>query len=92
MLVEHLGRRPTVDPSAWVAPTALLSGDVRVGPGCRVLFGAVLSDDGGSIELSEHVIVMEHALIRGRAGHPVQIGHNVIVGPFAHVNGARIVP
>jgi carbonic anhydrase/acetyltransferase-like protein (isoleucine patch superfamily) len=46
MLIEHEGRRPKVNPSAYVAPTAVLSGDVRVGPGCQVLFGAVLTDDG----------------------------------------------
>jgi carbonic anhydrase/acetyltransferase-like protein (isoleucine patch superfamily) len=90
MLVEHEGRRPTVDPSAWVAPNAVLSGDVRVGCDCRVLFGAVLTDDGGPIELAEEVIVMEHALIRGRERHPVRIGRHVIVGPHAHINGAQI--
>jgi carbonic anhydrase/acetyltransferase-like protein (isoleucine patch superfamily) len=80
MLVEHEGRRPTVDPSAWVAPTAVLSGDVRVGRDCRVLFGAVLSDEGGRVELAEHVIVMENALIRGRGGYPTRVGRNVIIG------------
>jgi carbonic anhydrase/acetyltransferase-like protein (isoleucine patch superfamily) len=30
MLVEHEGRSPRVDPDAWVAPTAVLCGDVRV--------------------------------------------------------------
>jgi carbonic anhydrase/acetyltransferase-like protein (isoleucine patch superfamily) len=90
MLIEHEGRRPTVDQSAWVAPTALLSGDVRVGRNCRVLFGAVLTDDGGPIELSEGVIVMEHALIRGRADYPARIGRHVIIGPHAHINGAQV--
>jgi carbonic anhydrase/acetyltransferase-like protein (isoleucine patch superfamily) len=46
VLIEHEGRRPDVHPSAWVAPTAVVSGDVRLGPGCRVLFGAVITDDG----------------------------------------------
>ena len=42
MLIEHRGKRPTVDPSAYVAPTAVLCGDVHVSAGARVLFGAVL--------------------------------------------------
>ena len=41
MLVEHRGKAPQVDPSAYVAPTAVLCGDVRVGAESRVLFGAV---------------------------------------------------
>jgi carbonic anhydrase/acetyltransferase-like protein (isoleucine patch superfamily) len=90
MLVEHDGRSPTVDPGAWVAPTAVLCGDVRVAAGARVLWNAVLVDDGGGIELGERAIVMEHALLRGRADHPVRIGANVIVGPHAHVNGATV--
>jgi gamma-carbonic anhydrase len=90
MLMEHEGRSPRVHPTAHVAPTAVLSGDVRVGPECRVLFGAVLTDDGGAVELGERCIVMENALLRGREGHPLRVGDHVIVGPNAHLNGARI--
>ena len=90
MLVEHEGRAPQVDPEAWVAPTAVLCGDVRVAARARVLWNAVLVDDGGSVEVGEQAIVMEQALLRGRADHPVRIGADVIVGPHAHVNGATI--
>jgi carbonic anhydrase/acetyltransferase-like protein (isoleucine patch superfamily) len=90
MLVEHEGRSPDVDPGAWVAPTAVLCGDVRVAAGARVLWNAVLVDDGGAVELGEQTIVMEHALLRGRAEHPVRIGAHVIVGPHAHVNGVVV--
>jgi gamma-carbonic anhydrase len=90
MLVEHEGRSPDVDPDAWVAPTAVLCGDVRVAAGARVLWNAVLVDDGGPVEIGERAIVMEQALLRGRAEHPVSVGADVIVGPHAHVNGAAI--
>ena len=90
MLVEHRGRRPDVHPSAYVAPTAVLCGDVRVGPDARILFNAVVTAEDGSVELGERVVVMEHALVRGRAAHPVVIERDVLIGPQAHVNGARI--
>jgi carbonic anhydrase/acetyltransferase-like protein (isoleucine patch superfamily) len=90
MLIEHEGRSPRVHPTAHVAPTAVLSGDVRVGAECRVLFGAVLTDDGGEVELGERCIVMENALLRGRDSHALRIGDHVIVGPHAHLNGAQI--
>ena len=51
MLFEHEGRAPVVDPGPWVAPTAVLCGDVRVAAGARVLWNAVLVDDGGPVEL-----------------------------------------
>lgn len=90
MLIEHRGRRPVVHPAATIAPTAVLSGDVSVGAGTRVLHGAVLSAEDGSIRVGAECVVMEHALVRGRADHPVAIGDHVLIGPHAHVNGATI--
>ena len=90
MLIEHRGRTPRVDPSAYVAPTAVLCGDVRVGPDARVLFGAVLSAEDGRVEIGARCVIMENALVRGRAAHPADLGDDVLVGPHAHVNGATI--
>jgi gamma-carbonic anhydrase len=90
MLIEHEGRRPSVAESAYVAPTAVLCGDVTVGPDSRILFGAILTAEGGRIEIGERCIVMENAVVRGREGHPVAIGDHGLVGPHAHVNGAQI--
>jgi carbonic anhydrase/acetyltransferase-like protein (isoleucine patch superfamily) len=90
MLVEHRGRKPDVDPSAWIAPTAVVCGDVRVGADARILWNAVVSAEDGTVELGERCVVMEHALVRGRSAHPVVVEHDVLIGPHAHVNGARI--
>jgi carbonic anhydrase/acetyltransferase-like protein (isoleucine patch superfamily) len=90
MIVEHRGRVPEVDPSAYVAPNAVLCGDVRVGPDARVLFGAVVTAEDGRVEIGARCVVMENALIRARAAHPVRLGDDVLVGPHAHVNGCLI--
>jgi carbonic anhydrase/acetyltransferase-like protein (isoleucine patch superfamily) len=90
MLIEHDGIRPVIHPTAYVAPTAVLSGDVRVGQGCRILFGAVLTADGGAVRVGSGGVVMENAVLRGRSGHPLTLGENVLVGPHAHLNGATI--
>jgi carbonic anhydrase/acetyltransferase-like protein (isoleucine patch superfamily) len=90
MLIEHRGKSPSVDPSAYIAPTAVLCGDVRVGPETRVLFGAVLSAEDGFVELGARCVVMENALLRGRSAHPVWLGDDVLVGPHAHVNGSAV--
>ena len=65
-LIEHRGNTPDVDPSAYVAPTAVLSGDVRVGPDARILFGAVLTAEDGTTG-RRPLVVMENAVLRGRA-------------------------
>jgi gamma-carbonic anhydrase len=90
MLIEHEGKRPRVDESAYVAPTAVVCGDVTVGPDSRILFGAVLTAEGGPIEVGAGCIVMENAVLRGRETHPVVLGDHVLVGPHAHVNGAEV--
>jgi gamma-carbonic anhydrase len=76
--------------SAWIAPTAVLVGDVRIGADSCVLWNAVLSAEDGRVDVGPRCVVMEHALVRGRASHPVAIGEDVLVGPHAHVNGARV--
>ncbi|MEU0648118.1 gamma carbonic anhydrase family protein [Streptomyces umbrinus] len=90
MLIEHRGQRPVVPASAYVAPTAVLCGAVTLGEHARVLHGAVLTAEDGEVRTGDHVVVMENALVRGRRRHPVLIGNAVLIGPHAHVNGARI--
>lgn len=90
MLIEHRGRRPVVPASAYVAPTAVLCGDVRLGERACVLHGAVLTAEDGEVRTGADVVVMENALVRGRGAHPALLGDAVLVGPHAHVNGARV--
>ena len=64
MLIEHEGRRPHVHETAWIAPTAVLAGDVTVGPESCILHGAVLTAEAGSIEIGRRCIIMEQAVVR----------------------------
>ena len=90
MLYESRGARPRVDPDALVAASAIVSGDVTIGPGSRVMHGAVLTAEDGPIVIGANVVVLENAVIRGRAGHSAIIGDEVMVGPHAHVNGCTV--
>ncbi|MEU6079291.1 gamma carbonic anhydrase family protein [Streptomyces sp. NPDC047108] len=90
MLLEHRGERPVVPESAYVAPSAVLCGAVVLGERARVLHGAVLTAEDGEIRTGADVVVMENALVRGRAGHPAALGDAVLIGPHAHVNGAAV--
>ncbi len=90
MRFEHLGAQPLIHPDAVVAPTAVISGDVEIGAGCRVLHGAVITAEGGPVTLGESTIIMENALVRATAVNPVHIGAHVLIGPMASVSGAAI--
>jgi carbonic anhydrase/acetyltransferase-like protein (isoleucine patch superfamily) len=91
VIVEHAGKSPSIDPSAYVAPNAVVSGDVTIAAGARVLFGAVLTaETGGCVRLGRNAIVMDQAVVRGRAGHDAIVGDSVLIGPHAHLNGCTI--
>jgi carbonic anhydrase/acetyltransferase-like protein (isoleucine patch superfamily) len=90
MLLEHQGKAPTVDATAYVAPNATLCGDVTIGPGCRVLFGAVITAEGGPVRLGAECIVMENAVVRGTPKDPIHVGDHVLIGPTAYLTGCTI--
>jgi carbonic anhydrase/acetyltransferase-like protein (isoleucine patch superfamily) len=90
MILEHRGERPRIHPSAYVAPNAVVCGDVTVGPESRVLFGAVLTAESGPVTIGERCIVMENAVIRGVEHHPASLGDHVLVGPHAHLSGCTV--
>jgi carbonic anhydrase/acetyltransferase-like protein (isoleucine patch superfamily) len=90
MKIRHRETTPSVDPEAYVAPTAVLSGQVTVGPGSCVLHGAVLSADGGSVEIGANCVVMEHAVLRGTPRHPLTVGDHVLIGPHSYLSGCTV--
>lgn len=90
MLIAHAGKTPTVDPSAYVAPNAVVCGDVSIGPGCRIMFGAQIVAEGGTIALGRDCIVLENAVLRSTFRHSLTIGNNCVIGPNAHVVGCSV--
>ncbi|HTO82841.1 MAG TPA: gamma carbonic anhydrase family protein [Methylomirabilota bacterium] len=91
MLIEHAGKRPQIDPTAWIAPDATVCGDVAIGPGARVLHGArIIGEGGGVIRIGRDCIVMENAVLRASGRHPCTIGDHCLIGPQAHVVGATL--
>jgi len=93
MLIEHRGRRPQIDPTAWVAPNATLSGAVQLGPGARVLYGAILTAEGAAdLTVGPRCVIMEHAVLRAAGRFPLTLGEEVLVGPHAYLSGCTVGP
>jgi len=59
MLIAHLGKTPQVHPDAYIAPNAVICGDVTIRSDCRILFGAQVIAEGGSIKIGRECIVGE---------------------------------
>lgn len=90
MIIKHDGVSPRIDPTAWVAPNAVICGDVAVGPRCRIMHGAQVIAESGSITIGRECIVMENAVLRSSVRHPLVIGNNCLIGPHAHVVGCTV--
>jgi carbonic anhydrase/acetyltransferase-like protein (isoleucine patch superfamily) len=88
--IRHRGFAPSVHPDAYVAPTAVLSGQVSIGPGSCVLHGAVLAAEGGPVQVGAGCVIMENAVLRGTVPHPLRIGDRVLAGPHAQLTGCTI--
>lgn len=79
-----------VHPDAWVSPHAALRGNVTIGAGSRVLDFVAIHAMSGPVVIGRDVVIMEHAVLRGRADHPLTIGDAVLVGPHSHLNGTTV--
>jgi carbonic anhydrase/acetyltransferase-like protein (isoleucine patch superfamily) len=91
MLVEHRGHRPQIDATAWVAPTAVISGNVVIGPRVRVLHGAVLTAERDlRLTVGQSCVIMEQAVLRAAGRWPLELRDYVLVGPHAHLSGCSI--
>jgi len=90
MEIKHREMTPSVHPDTYVAPTAVLSGQVTVGAGSCVLHGAVLTADGGPVEVGANSVIMENAVLRGTPRHRLVVGNHVLAGPNSYLTGCQV--
>jgi len=90
MIYELDGVRPQIDPTAWVAPTAVLIGNVIVGPRANIWFGAVLRGDNEPIVVGEGSNIQENSVLHTDMGYPLTIGANCTIGHKAMLHGCTI--
>ena len=82
--------KPKVDPSCYVAPEAIIIGDVVIEKGCSIWPYAVIRADLSEIRIGEGSSIQEHCQIHGNPGKPTIIGKNVSVGHGAIIHAAKI--
>lgn len=84
------GVSPSLSPTAWVAPSAELIGDVRLGNHCSVWFGAVIRADNTPIILGDETNFQDGAIGHSDPGAPLTLGARVTVGHQAILHGCTI--
>ncbi len=90
LLLEFNGKRPRVAEGVFLAPTAVLIGDVVVEAGTSIWFGAVLRGDFGSIVVGPGCSIQDNAVIHSMEERPTVIGAQVTVGHCAVLEGCQV--
>ncbi|MFQ6540095.1 MULTISPECIES: gamma carbonic anhydrase family protein [Aphanothece] len=81
---------PQIHPDAWVAPTAVVIGDVQLAAGASLWPTAVARGDVCPILIGAGSNVQDGAVLHGDPGQPVRIGADVTIGHRAVVHGATL--
>ncbi|HEY8731185.1 MAG TPA: gamma carbonic anhydrase family protein [Candidatus Limnocylindria bacterium] len=89
-LYAFKGKTPQVHPTAFVAPTAVLIGDVTLHEHASVWFGAVLRGDMDRIEIGARSNVQDNTTIHTDEGEPTIVGEDVTIGHNALVHSSVI--
>lgn len=81
---------PTIDPTAFVHPEAVLIGDVRIGPESSIWPCAVLRGDEGHISVGARTSIQDGAVIHTVPESPTSVGDECVIGHLVHLEGCTI--
>jgi len=90
---HHVSLHPTrltIDPEAFVAPTAVLRGEVRIGARSSVWYNTVLRGDLAPVILGADTNVQDGAILHVEVDGPAVVGDRVTIGHMALVHGATV--
>lgn len=89
-LYELHGLAPHCDPTAWVADSAEVMGNVRIGADASVWFGTVVRGDTETITIGEGSNIQDASVLHADIGQPLTIGARVTVGHKVMLHGCTI--
>ncbi|TFG18061.1 MAG: gamma carbonic anhydrase family protein [Promethearchaeota archaeon] len=81
------GKTPQIHESVYIAPTSVIIGDVTIGEGSNIWFGAVLRGDWGTIIIGKNTSIQENVTIHNEVDSTVEIGDDCIIGHHAMIHG-----
>lgn len=90
MIIPYKGKHPTIGKNVYIAPTAVVIGDVVIEEGASVWFGAVVRGDKDRITIGARTNIQDQCVLHLDPGCPLTIGADVTVGHGAVVHGCTI--
>lgn len=89
-ILEYQGHKPQIAAGCFVAPSADIIGNVKIGSGSSIWFGAVIRADLEPIEIGENTSVQDNVTLHTELARPMKIGSQVTIGHNAVVHGCTI--
>ena len=91
-LISFNGKTPVVHPSAFLAPTAVLIGDVTIGEESSVWFGAVIrgDDPDHGVVIGRRTSVQDCAVLHTTPDDPTVVGDRCVIGHIVHLEACTI--
>lgn len=89
-LIEINGKKPEVHAGAFVAPTAVLSGDVVLGEAASAFYGVSVRGDSDAIRIGAATNLQDNVVVHADRGVPCTVGAGVSVGHAAVIHGCTI--
>jgi carbonic anhydrase/acetyltransferase-like protein (isoleucine patch superfamily) len=90
LILPYNGVWPKIAPSAFIAPTAVIVGDVEIGELASVWFGAVIRGDTAPIRIGARSNLQDNCVIHTDEGAPAIIGAGCSLGHGAIIHGAAV--
>lgn len=90
VILPYKGVWPTIAESAFIAPTAVVIGDVTVGEDASIWYHATVRGDIAPISIGDRSNVQDNTVVHVNRDAPVVIGRDVTIGHSAIVHGTTI--
>lgn len=90
MILKFKEFYPKIDPSAWIAPSADLIGNIEIGEDSSVWFGCVIRSDINEVKIGKNTNIQDLSCIHTDTNSKTIIGNNVTVGHKVMLHGCII--
>ena len=90
MILEYNGHKPKIGKNVFIAPSAVVIGNVELKDGASIWYGTVVRGDRDAIIVGINSNIQDNCTLHADAGKPTVIGKNVTVGHNAVIHACTI--